>query len=103
MNSVYEALNNILNIIISIVNPSLIASIIGILIATCFSLYLLWYGIKLLLIFFNNALHGRFSLESVRARRWYKKEGYKYYHSYDEYKEHYNTRHAYEEGEKYID
>lgn len=99
---VISAIQDILDIIYSSINPSIIAIIVGILLASGIVIYLTWFGIKKLITVIDNALYGNLSTESIKARKWYKKEGYKHYRSYDEYKHYYNAKYGVMDG-NYID
>lgn len=99
-NSVIDVLQQILKILTADISPSTIVAIIGIVFSSCIALFLTWFSIKLLIKFIINALNGDLicSLNSFKARRWYKKEGYKNYSSYEEYREHYNSKYGMDLG-----
>ncbi len=77
-----------------VINLNIIVNFVGIILTSALALYVGWFGIRTLIDSIKNALNGNLSIlssiESRKARRWYKKEGYKYYNSYDDYVESYN-------------
>lgn len=97
---VLDALKIIYSTLTSNINSTMIVSIVGIVLSSCIALYLTWFGIHKLFNSISAALYGRLSLEfnSFQARKWYKKEGYKHYNSYEEYRDHYNSKYGLEEG-----
>ena len=92
----FAVLDDIKNILMSLINLKLITTVIIIVISSSVGLYVVWHFLRVTVNVLKNAfVNGRLSLsgaiESKKARSWYKKEGYKYYDSYDEYVEEYNS------------
>lgn len=98
--SITDVLQEVLKILTSNISPFTIVAILGIVFSSCIVLFLTWFGIKLLIKFVIRALNGKliYDLDSLKARRWYKKEGYKQYSSYEEYRDHYNSKYGMEFG-----
>lgn len=99
-NSVTVALQTVNSTLTSSINPVAIVSIIGIVLGSCIALYLTWFGIRKITKISKSSLSGNLDLDenSIKARKWYKREGYKYYSSYDEYRMVYNSKYGPDSG-----
>ena len=100
MDELMPILNEIKSTMLSVINMQTITLIITNILGACVLLYVGWFAIKSIVNSLKSALNGNLMIDinSRRARKWYKKEGYKYYSSYDDYVNEYNSRHGAEDG-----
>ena len=92
MSELFTILYEIKNIMLSFINIQTITFLITTILSCCLLLYVGWFAIRFIVKSVLNALNGNLILDSNsrKARKWYKKEGYKYYKTYNDYVETFN-------------